>query len=861
MGISRRVTTLLFTATLLGAPLALVAVPPLTIAADTCTNGITTIALPTALNGLEPHAVAAVNGQPAWISGLPLPRANPRVPMIGMWTGTGWTKVAAPWKSYGVINAIAATSSTNAWMVGATGIYTRWPLAGHWDGATWTNLAVPPERPMGGVHGRCRARRQSLLGRGRAAGHERDETRSHDLPPKGLAQFQSQAGGRHRGGLTSAAVDQSGRVWAAGWRSNASGQGRPWVGYRVTGNTWTTTTVAPIAGGRASILDIYFQSANDGWTVGFVETSHGYVPLLQHWNGAAWSNVDLSWAAGQSVILESVVADSSGHPVVAGMVVDLVRKDILASFDGLAWTVHSTSAGSATQMSDVMDLAPVSNGVVGVGFVEGNGETWLSCSDTSGPGGTKSATPGEPGTGAEIDDDTPPPSDSVDTFVEHTVSVANTVAVDVTSAAGLAISDLHAFSWGGVVGDFNGDGYDDIFSNRHYQAPPVLMLNSHNGVFSEADYDLATRDRHGCDAADVDQNGQLDLLCAIGVNKGTSNKPDELTLNLGNNGGTWASTALGLIDGYGRGRDVKFLNLGDDPYPDVYITNEPNRSDGLWSSNRLYQNVDGRGFESVPSWGVDKAIGYGCVNAADLNLDGHDELLVCTTEPTAASDEASATAQVTTTMPAGARIFYNEGDHFVDRTAQLGVLVGGVTEMLVADFNNDGLPDLAQLTANALRVSLQGANDTFTSAYQLSVTGGTSMAQGDVNGDGLPDIYLARRVAGNSGNLMLVNDGNGTSFSQMAIPEPNQGSADEVLAIDYDHNGRTDFLTINGWSKPGSDQLTAFSKPLTTSSPGRRRRRDLTGDVRGFIRGQETDGIGDLLRRAETAEGGSVGDL
>jgi hypothetical protein len=67
-----------------------------------------------------------------------------------------------------------------------------------------------------------------------------------------------------------------------------------------------------------------------------------------------------------------------------------------------------------------------------------------------------------------------------------------------------------------------------------------------------------------------------------------------------------------------------------------------------------------------------------------------------------------------------------------------------------------------------------------------------------------------RRVAGNGGDLMLVNNGTGTSFSQMAIPEPGQGSADEVLPIDWDHNGRTDFVTINGWSKQGSDQLIAF---------------------------------------------------
>ena len=45
------------------------------------------------------------------------------------------------------------------------------------------------------------------------------------------------------------------------------------------------------------------------------------------------------------------------------------------------------------------------------------------------------------------------------------------------------------------------------------------------------------------------------------------------------------------------------------------------------------------------------------------------------------------------------------------------------------------------------------------------------------------------------------------------IPKTHDGDADAVLALDYDKNGRTDFLVLNGRSKPGPVQLiAAFQK-------------------------------------------------
>jgi hypothetical protein len=147
----------------------------------------------------------------------------------------------------------------------------------------------------------------------------------------------------------------------------------------------------------------------------------------------------------------------------------------------------------------------------------------------------------------------------------------------------------------------------------------------------------------------------------------------------------------------------------------------------------------------------------------------------------------------------------------LDRTLQLGISPIGDNDLEAADFNGDGRLDIAQLSNSRLRISFQNASGTFVQGFQLDiVNGGTKMAVGDVDGDGAADIYVGRRTSGNSGHLMLVNDGSGISFQAVAIPQPGTGSFDDVLPIDYDGNGHTDFITLNGWYTFGPVRLTAF---------------------------------------------------
>jgi hypothetical protein len=57
-----------------------------------------------------------------------------------------------------------------------------------------------------------------------------------------------------------------------------------------------------------------------------------------------------------------------------------------------------------------------------------------------------------------------------------------------------------------------------------------------------------------------------------------------------------------------------------------------------------------------------------------------------------------------------------------------------------------------------------------------------------------------RDAAGaNAPDEVYVNGGAGANFTRMSsIPSTSQGAADFVAPIDYDGNGLTDFLVLNG---------------------------------------------------------------
>jgi hypothetical protein len=379
-------------------------------------------------------------------------------------------------------------------------------------------------------------------------------------------------------------------------------------------------------------------------------------------------------------------------------------------------------------------------------------------------------------------------------------------AREVAAEAGIA---GFSHTYGATVADWNDDGWDDALLNLHYDAFPQLHLNDsgelENAYVSAFPSLPPKRDYHGCAAADVDANGFLDLYCTVGGRSGGNGpNPNELWLQGSNGVFAESPDAWGAADRFGRGRRAVFLFANGDELPDLYVTNQQPRNDGLPGTNKLFLNDDGERFRVASGYGLNRKLGGYSVETVDFDLDGRDDLLLCSQR--------------------GLRLFRNAGGgsfEDVSRRARIaGACYRGVS---LVRMNRDARPDLVRATRDGVEVTLQGARDRFRRkpVFRHRVSRIGSLATGDVNDDQVPDLYLAR--AGvfdpelapgdqvDERDAMLASNGTARSFSRVAIPQTTEGIAESVAAIDHDRNGLSDFIVMNGrLMATGPIRLIAF---------------------------------------------------
>ncbi|CAN5171720.1 hypothetical protein BH20ACT24_BH20ACT24_01640 [soil metagenome] len=372
--------------------------------------------------------------------------------------------------------------------------------------------------------------------------------------------------------------------------------------------------------------------------------------------------------------------------------------------------------------------------------------------------------------------------------------VPSVVAVDVAVEAGIF---EQTETYGAVVHDFNVDGRPDILLGRHGEYPSRLYLHDvgNDGFTEVAPGTFVQSDRHDCAAADVNGDGLPDALCTRGSNDGNGVKTNEMWIQGPVNTFVSRPGEWGVVDPFARGKRAAFLDANGDGRPDLFIGNDPTRVDGLPSRNRFMLN-DGTTFRFAPEMGVDLDIGARCVDTADFNADGWKDLIVCAEET-------------------GTRLYRNAiGTGFVDVSAEMGVPESDdVRQAIMVDVNGDGQQDLVQVLTGKVEVLLQKRGE-FTSVFTKELEDGHALAAGDVNADGSPDLYVVQTGSPNRPDVMLMNDGTGKGYGEIAVPQATDGQGDAVSALDYDGNGLTDFLVLNGQKSPGPVQLIAFFPEL-----------------------------------------------
>jgi len=295
---------------------------------------------------------------------------------------------------------------------------------------------------------------------------------------------------------------------------------------------------------------------------------------------------------------------------------------------------------------------------------------------------------------------------------------------DVTEKAGL-VGD--GFDMGVAVGDFDNDGWQDIYvasvTKNH------LYHNNGDGTFTDvtdkAGVGTPTHDGQKMWSAaagwfDYNNDGKLDLFvsnyCKWAVNKDPVclsggrlraychpkfYEPLPSTLYRNNGDGTFTdvSDATGISKRSGKGMGIAFNDYDGDGFTDIFVANDN-------MPNSLFHNINGKAFEEVAmEAGVaysenGKAVSGMGAEFRDLDNDGLPDIWHTATE--------------LETFP----LFQNRGKGiFIDVTGRSG-LARPTLEMSgwsngVADFDNDGLKDLVVARGNVLDNISEFSNRTY----------------------------------------------------------------------------------------------------------------------------------------------------
>jgi hypothetical protein len=773
--------------------------------------------VPSSATVKDPRGIAVVSPNDVWVVGVQVVPSAKVHPAAEHWDGTSWSLVGTPYSGLGenALNGVSAVASDDIWAVGywqpekkVSAAFNT--LTEHWDGTSWSVVPSPTVANSGsntltgvtalsthnvwavGYYFDNKGVRKTLI--------EHYDGTSWTIVPS-----------PNPGGVSDALLGVTGvagsDIWAVGFTSAGFGYDALLLHY--DGVSWTEATAAPDAGSAEDVLAGVAQDGSGNvWAFGYHVIGSDYRTLVEYWDGANWTvSPSVNGADGVVTVLRggSVLSNDVWAAGFDYRVSDGRYKEYTEHFDGTSW---SSYAGAMSTTKDKSEMYAVAH-------VPGTDQVWSSARtahlELICPGSfdaksaaakatvtTTGARPAAQGAGFHSVPGRPyriPGIVHPLSPVAPAPNVAIPHATDVASSAGIFENTL---THGAVVADFDGDGWPDIFLNRHMN-PAKLYLNDHDGTFTLTDFGtFPHRDRHGCAAADVNGDGRMDLFCNTGSDRGTEAKRDELWIQQASGDFTEKASQYGVLQPFDRGRISGFIDADKDGRPDVYAANFPDRADGMPSSNRLFLNQGGTSYRLASQFGLDRELNGSTISVGDYDNDGYDDLLLCGS--------------------GGIHLYHNDGGTgFTEVTSTVG-LDHRANAAAFADFDRDGKLDVIEVNRTRLQVDLQRGGKFVAGPAQAGLLSGFKLAVGDVNNDSWPDVYVEQANQGTNKNVLdvvFLNNGSGTGFdpTSVTVPGPSsKGDAEDVVPIDFNKDGYTDFLVENGNStKAGSVQLIEFT--------------------------------------------------
>lgn len=261
---------------------------------------------------------------------------------------------------------------------------------------------------------------------------------------------------------------------------------------------------------------------------------------------------------------------------------------------------------------------------------------------------------------------------------------------EVGQSAGLALSGL--IGAGPIFADFSGDGFLDLFIGAVTPTNLSVFINNGNGTFSDITAGtslngVSTDNTFSAAFGDYDLDNDLDLFITHWNPTGLVNGSSEhLWRNNGDNTFTDVSTASGIAATYQGVRDFTFTpnfsDINNDGYPDVLMA-------GDFGTSQIFVNQkDGTFVNTTDTNVITDENGMGAA-VADYDNDGDLDWFVSSIYDPNMVAEANWGIS-------GNRLYRNKGDGtFDDVTVQAGVEHGfWGWGSCFADFDNDGNLDL-----------------------------------------------------------------------------------------------------------------------------------------------------------------------
>ncbi len=351
-----------------------------------------------------------------------------------------------------------------------------------------------------------------------------------------------------------------------------------------------------------------------------------------------------------------------------------------------------------------------------------------------------------------------------------------------------------------IVQDVNGDGYPDLIVADNGSNDIAEFLGFGNGGFQAAQFTKTSFPPTYLASADFNNDGIPDLIAlaedANVVMMFTGGNQGKLTAS-----GTYLvpnlSASLSVADYNGDGALDLLIPDTDRGSPVLLL----GRGDGTLTAPPVYASANG-----VTS-----------LATGDFNHDGKADLIMTGVNSTASSLSL---------------LLGNGNGQF---QSPINIPAPGPTTMVaVGDLNRDGLLDMAVL-GSQLTILLNQGNDTFRQGAQYSAV--TPSVIADFNGDGIPDI--AGPMSGNLG--MLLGNGDGTFHS--ANPTPVGSNPKTAVAADFNKDGALDLAVLNAGTigsanDPGNISILLGNKTggfpkINTLTAGVNPRAIAVGDMNG----------------------------